>query len=118
MSKTKRRKSIVIFNQKGESLTETLVAILIAGLSMAMLAEMVSTSVNITDKSTRSFAAYYTEDQSVAAHTQGGEAALSGTAVFKSGTDDFTIGNDRMNIEYYVNQEAKRNPVISFQAAE
>ncbi len=116
----------LLTDHRGESLAETLVALLIAGLSMAMLAGMITTSVRITDESTGSFREYYQMDESVASHSSSDPetetvAIQSGGKNYYIGTDDSTdtgsTGVPSVTVKYYINTEAKGKSVISYERA-
>ena len=124
---TKIRKS------SGETLSESLVAIVIAALSMAMLSAMISAASHMIAKSTDDMDVYYSENNKLemskeAASAEGGEEAepeadskyAAGEISIVSaagGTDTYVISakGDPVSVKYYKNQTAKRKPVICYE---
>lgn len=122
---TKIRKS------SGETLSESLVAIVIAALSMAMLSAMISASSHIIAKSTDDMDAYYSENNKIemqkeAAEDGAEEAEPEAVGVYANGeisitgsddADTYVISTegDPVSVKYYKNQTAKRKPVICYE---
>ena len=108
-----------IKNNHGESLTETLVAILVAGLAMALLSGMISTSVKLTSNSSRDIGRYYDQDKEVALKEDAGKLEGAGTLIIqeKNGETTYNIGKNSISVNYYMNTNATKKPVISYKKA-
>ena len=99
----------------GETIAETLVALLISSLALLMLAGAVSSAVRIVLRSENKLEAYYKKDENVAAHnTKTGTISVT----LKEDTDDLSekIGPFSYTENYYLNDEFGRAAVISYSA--
>lgn len=73
-------------SKKGETITETLVSVLIAAAAMILFASMVTSSQRILKKSERIMDAYYTGMSSMEEAMAEGRSGKNGTAAFVSST--------------------------------
>ena len=92
-----------ICSSKGESITETLVALLISALALVMLAGMIAGSVRITQKSREAYSEYMDAMNEV--ETRSG-TPVEGTATFKNGNEAVAIADGvgaSIDMEYFVN---------------
>ena len=104
-------------NRRGETLVETLVALLIASISMAMLAGMVNSSVRITQMSVKDFEQYYENSSMLAEKDESEETAGTGTVQLTgSGTSgsQYYLGDAGAEVTYFTNGNAKRTKVYSY----
>ena len=98
----------------GETLTETLVALLIAAIAITMLASMIMTSRSLIDSSKKRFDAYYIENNALSKHSG---TSTSGTATLSEGTTPVQLvnGSDSVSVNLFTNGEAPSNkPIISY----
>ena len=105
MVNTMKRKIILkLRSSNGESLTETLVALLIAAIALVMLASMISSTTRIVTQSKAKMTEYYKANKTVAAQTGGG---ISGTV---------TIGDQQYqySVTAYLNQSFISTPIASY----
>ena len=104
MVNTMKKKIILkLRSSNGESLTETLVALLIAAIALVMLASMISSTTRIVTQSKTKMTEYYKANKTVAAQT--GE-----------GTDDasVTINGQEYSVTAYLNQSFSSTPIASY----
>ena len=104
-------------SQAGETIAETLVALLISSLALLMLAGAVSAAVRMVLRSKNKLEAYYVQDENVAAHKT---AAGTMTVTLTEESDGLseTIGPFTYTGNYYQNDELGRITVISYSAEE
>ena len=100
----------------GETIAETLVALLISSLALLMLAGAVSSAVRIVLRSEDKLETYYEKDESVAAHLNGGNVRVTLTEDISDLSE--SIGPFSYNGNYYLNNEFGRAAVISYSAKE
>lgn len=99
-------------SKAGESISETLVSLLIASLALVMLAGAISSSSNMIMKSRQKLDSYYTAAESVVNKVSAGTELDDGIIVTdKSGA----INTNTYTITYYKNAEFSSAPVISYQ---
>ena len=103
----------------GETLTETLVALLIAAIAITMLASMIMTSTEMIQRSKKAFDAYYAQNNVLSEHPS--DRGTGATAKLVSGAGDTarTIqlenGSDEVAVKIYENSEApSKTPVVSY----
>ena len=104
-----------ISRRAGETLTETLVALLISAVAITMLASMIMTSRSLIDSSKKMFDAYYEENNALSEYSG---TATSGTATLSDGTNAVRLvnGSDSVSVKVYTNDKAPSNkPVISYE---
>lgn len=102
-----------IGNRSGETIGETLVALLIASLALVMLAGAIATSSGIITRSSNTINEYYDTNESVVmmSGAQNGVVTLNGSAT-TSGV------SQTVNVEYKENSEINsRKPVTAFKVS-
>ena len=87
---------------RGESLTETLVALLIAAIALVMLASMISSTARIVTQSKAKMTDFYKANETVSAQTGEG---TSGT---------LTIDDQSYGVTAYLNQSFSNTPIASY----
>ena len=105
----------IVRDQRGETITEVLVAMVIVGLALLMLAVVIATSTNIVRDSREDMQNYYnTANQLVsysAATTQSGNVTLSvPIAVNAAGSPTSTVA-----VTAYVGGDNANKPVVSYE---
>lgn len=110
----RKRHKYFLWEDRGETITETLVALLISALSVAMLVTMITTAVKITKQSTDSFGNYYSGNNAVAGKSDAGKESVTGAVTVTAGGLDYSIGGDTMEVVYYVNNQAVHVPVVRY----
>ena len=94
----------------GETLTETLVALLIAALALVMLAGMISSTTRIVTQSKTTMNAYYAENNMVAE-----QGASEGTAYITLGLVNGGTGESKQySVSVYRNNTLGNTPVVSY----
>lgn len=99
-------------NNAGETIAETLVALLISALALVMLAGAISSTANMIKTSDSKMAKYYTNDRKLAEQ-------LSGDA--EEGKVTFSIVDTSANTETrtancYLNDAFTNKPVVAYRA--
>lgn len=99
-------------SQAGESLAETLIALLIAVAALVMLAGAISASANVIQRGQQKLDAYYSANE-----TADGVVQMSGTG--DAGTVKITessnaIAEKSYDVQYYTNGEFNKTPVIAY----
>ncbi len=118
MKKRKRTPGAVgakLRSRAGETIAETLVAVLIAAIAVLMLAIMLTSSTDLVHRSSEAFARYYAENNALS--TRGATGGASGTAQLRDASSNpvYLVGDDDADVLYYVNGEAPGGtPVISY----
>ena len=99
-------------SRKGETISETLVALLISSLALTMLAGAITASANLVEKSRTKMDSYYAASEQgngvIKMSGAGTEGTVTITAV-SGGLDAQTY-----TIVYYGNEEFTRYPVYSY----
>lgn len=110
-------------SRRGETITETLVALLIASIALVMLASMISSTSSIVTTSTKAMQEYYNANNRIVSHetatsAEGGTGTSSSPAVTFSitGTES-TLTLGPKNITLYENNRFEKTPVISYQVS-
>ena len=94
----------------GETLTETLVALLIAALALVMLAGMISSTTRIVTQSKTTMNSYYAENNMVAE-----QGASEGTAYITLGlVNGGTAESKQYSVSVYLNDTLGNTPVVSY----
>ena len=110
-------------SQKGETLVETLIAVLICSLALAALATVMSAAGNMMKTSADKFDAYYDCNESLS-HPDGQSGEEGTVTVSLKGTGNNEIrlspsesSDNSIPVKYFVNLEAgTKNPVASYYA--
>ena len=98
-------------SKAGESITETLVALLISALALVMLAGAISSASGMITKSRTKLDRYYSANESMAYHddavkvTEGDPALYIGDAEPLKQID---------NVDFYKNAEFSKTPVVAY----
>ena len=111
----KKRIAGKLRSQAGESIAETLAALLIASAALLMLAGAIASTARIVEGSREKMAAYYEKDENVASHqTPSGTITVNLTEE----TEDFSevLGPFSYAGNYYMNDEFGRAAVVSYSA--
>lgn len=110
-----------LHHNSGESIGETLIALLVGSLALMMLAGTISTSTRLITSSKTSLRDHYTANNLVAEHST--EEEIADYDVIPSGkititeTDDYIkkIASQTFDVNYYVNQHTSGKPIISYE---
>ncbi len=94
-------------SRKGDSIAEVLVALLIAGVALVLLASMITSSTNIISRSRERMETYYADNNALAAQSGGGGEA---TVTVKNG--DSTL--ETFTVTPFVNHGPGNTDVISY----
>ena len=103
-----------IHNQAGESIGETLVALLIAALALVMLAGAISASSGVIMKGRNKLNAYYTAnetDSGVVKMASGGSEVTNGITIKDSSS---SISEQSYKVTYFTNDEFSSKTVIAY----
>lgn len=112
MVNTMKRKIILkLRSSNGESLTETLVALLIAAIALVMLASMISSTTRIVTQSKTKMTEYYEANKTVAAQT--GEGTDDASVTITDDASD-TINGQQYSVTAYLNQSFSSTPIASY----
>ena len=95
----------------GETLAETLVALLIGALSLVMLAGAVSAGSNMINNSKKKLTDYYSANQKIV--TKESKSDTLGITIYEDGTDT-GIGTTNAEAYYFLNDEFGSKAVISY----
>jgi hypothetical protein len=111
--KTIRKK---LKNNRGESISEVLIALLISSLGIALLAVMIASSIRIIDTGRKTIERYVDEGNALVVR---GSSDLHGTFVLTDSSDDdrlLTKESTQADIPvlYYKNDVIARTPVIAY----
>lgn len=107
-------------NRRGETMVESLIAVLIASLAMAGLAGMVASSTKMIRDSRTRLEAYYSANNAVAEQkvsAAADEGSFGFKEVFANGTSQAIVLTDedeaRLSVHYYLN-DTVATQVVSF----
>lgn len=104
----------------GETIAETLIALLIAALALTMLAGAISVSSSIVTKSRNTLRTYYETNERtvVGMKSATGQANITFASVSNpddpDGSPDVTISLDPEAVNYFTNDTFKKSPVIAY----
>ena len=102
-------------SRAGESITETLIALLISSLALVMLAGAISTTWNLVDRSDNTLKAYY--EANTALESGNGGDAWSGTVTIKT-ADNTAVrlveNTESLNVSGAVNGVLGGRPVAAY----
>ncbi len=112
MTKTREMLKKKLRSRAGESLSETLVALLISAVALVMLACAITTANGVIAESQKKLDKYYSAAENVVNRTTG----VSGTSP-ASGKIEITYGEKKkeVGITYYSNSEFTKTPVVGYQ---
>ena len=95
-------------SRAGETLAETLVALLVASIGLTMLASMINSSARLITKSRSVLRDYYAENNKLEERAEAGNFEI---VVDYPGTD---IKPETVTVSYYENNTAGASPVIAY----
>ena len=106
-----------IRSSKGESIAETLVALLIAALALLVLAGAITSTLRIINSSNKAMADYEAAQKTII--TKDNAEATTDVKTF-NGTISLQTSNDHLtfkqyNVTTYVNRTFKKTDVVSFE---
>ena len=93
-------------NNAGETIGETLVALLISSLSLVMLAGAISASVRVVTKSKEKMNNYYTANNNVEEKLDAGKEIT------------IQLGDNTLTVKSYINGEYNDKPVVSYRISD
>jgi hypothetical protein len=103
----------------GESLAEVLIALLIAALSMAMLATAISSTAKIVTQSKATMADYYNQNNELDAAATGGAAiTIEFDGVRLTDSEDVDGESQTFSVLAFQNTKSSKVPVVSYKLKE
>ena len=115
----KLRRNIVICNKlrstSGESIAETLVAVLIAAFALLMLAGTVNTSTNIVIKSKEVLKSYYSLNNSLENRDISNSEY---SEYYETGDANIALGGKTIPVNLYKNTRINAKPVVVYDRSE
>lgn len=95
-------------SNRGETIGETLVALLISALALVMLAGAISSTANMINTSDKKMGVYYSKDAALVEHsgTSTLTVTLTGTGV-----------SEERSVKYDLNDAFNTKPVVSYKVA-
>lgn len=107
-----------ICSQRGESLTEVLVAIVVGALAILLLAGAVNVAANINRESRDAMNAYYQANNALVAEGGDGVVTGKGNVIKIVDTSDshmtWTSGGD-LNVKYAIDDKTSDSPIVSYE---
>ena len=104
-----------IKSQTGESISETLVALLISSLALVMLAGAISSSSGLITKSRDKLDKYYSANEDMIKIKSETTVARKGITITDKAN---TIEQKQYDVSYYANKEFGKTPVIVYELDE
>ena len=98
-------------SSRGESLIEVLVAIVVSGLAILMLATVIASATTINKTSREAMNGYYDKSNAIA---ETSDSNGSGTVTLGSGGDEIPL--DKSNVRYYIEEQDDGTPVVKYGA--
>ena len=98
-------------NKRGETITEVLVAMVIAGLALLMLATVIATSSHIVTNSREYMEEYYESGNELAVVSDGGDMTIT-TSIKLS-----PAGSTSIAVKAHVDASDEDNPIVSYEKA-
>lgn len=105
-----------LFSQAGETIAETLIALLVSALALVMLAGAIGTAARIISQSETKMQQYYQANNTLASPGTG-EEGKKGTATIgftKSGGSIKLVDTDSFSVKYTKNDEISSKPVVAY----
>lgn len=96
----------------GESISETLISLLIAALALVMLAGAISSSTSVILKSEDKLKDYYDSAESLTKRTSG---ISSSNPKIRITDNDSAISAPNYPVIYYKNEEFSKTPVVAYE---
>ena len=100
---------------RGETIAETLIALLISSVGLMMLASMIAAGARLISESRQKYAAYYEKNNIVAEQADDG-AAMTVTISPAAVGDADTIKTTEVEVIGFRNETMERTPVISYRS--
>ena len=109
-----------LHSQAGESIAETLIALLISSLALIMLAGAISASVRVIERSKSAIEEYYQGNNVVSSQgsPQGSLSVSFTSSAFGGGQPVLFTDADFIYVDYYLNDRLGRYPVVSYRLQE
>ena len=104
-------------SSRGETISETLVALLISSMALVMLAGAITSASNVVERSRKKLDEYYSANENNGV-TNMSKAEKSGTAKLTDKSGGETLPSQTYSITYYENTEFSRTHVISYTCKE
>ena len=106
-------------SRAGESIAETLVALLISAVAILMLASMITTSSDLIHRSTKAFDDYYAANNVLTDRAADAKTGTTSVSLQSSGSAVALVGNTTddasISVDYYSNASAPSSkPVIAY----
>ncbi len=98
-------------SKRGETIGETLVALLISALALVMLAGAISSTANMINASDKKMGEYYSGDAALAEHS-GGDPSGNMVVTIQSDSDA-NINND-YSVHFDTNKAFEAKPVVAY----
>ena len=102
---------------RGETLTEVLVAIVVSGLAILMLATVIASATSINESSRKAMNEYYEKSNGIVE-----ASATNGTGTVTLSVDDGSgtvtaIALDDEDVTYYISEQMDGTPIVSYAAS-
>ena len=97
-------------SRSGESIAETLIALLVSSIGLLMLTGMLNGSTMMIVRSRKTVGSYYTGNNQL--EMKGGDPSGTVNMVFKD--EEGKIREEAFPVVYYVNRTVGKRPVISY----
>ena len=101
----------------GETISETLVALLISSLALVMLAAAITSSSAMISKSRAKLKDYYDKEETLVSRTDPiteNSPTMTITDVTVNPSDGRRVQNQAVTVTYYKNDEFRNTPVIAY----
>lgn len=107
-----------ICSQAGESIAETLIALLVSSLALVMLAGAISAGASVVEKGRDTLKHYYDNTEYIMNHAGEHDEDKTGNGtdeiVIKDTNDTGTVSDISTSILYYYNKTFGKNPVVIY----
>ena len=104
-----------MLGEKGDSIAEVLIALLISSLALVLLASMISSSANMITNSKTKMNDYYTETN-VLNTFSGSVSSTTITAGITVNSGGMPVtASETYSASYYANSTFQNNPVVAFE---
>lgn len=113
MKDFKQRAVRMLTSNAGESIGETLIALLISALALVMLAGAISSTARMITASDKQMGKYYNGDDNLVKQTTQGGNPLTVTITGENGTVK-TIESHTSKIRWYKNDAFANKPVVAY----
>ena len=112
MKDFKQRASRKLRNNAGESIGETLIALLISALALVMLAGAISSTARMITKSDKQMGKYYAGDKKLVQQTEAEEGLL--TVGITGENETFATTETHMDVKWFQNDAFANKPVVAY----